>query len=183
MRNQEWYPALPQLHPLDLPQLVLRLLARDAVDGEAALGVVDEAEVLACLLDRDDVHEAGWVGWVGAHFAVNFDEALHYDCLGFAGVEGVFEAALIILSVGGFGVGERGFLRCFLFIPIPDEDDQGHAVPQFVWTRTGFRSVGTAQFVEQPVRWRCQTLLVLADTSLTHLCGGVVEAAVKAGAV
>ena len=92
MRNQEWYPSLAQLHPLHLPELVRRLLFRDAVHGEATLGIVDKAEVLARLLDRDDVHVAGWVGWVGAHFAVDFDEALHDDRFGFAGVEGVFEA-------------------------------------------------------------------------------------------
>ena len=92
MRNQEWNAALAQLHPLDLAQLVLCLLFRDAVDGEAALGIVDEAEVLASLLDTDHVHEAGWVGWVGAHFTIDFDEALHDDCFGFAGIEGVFEA-------------------------------------------------------------------------------------------
>ena len=45
MRNQEWDAALAQLHPLDLAELVLSLLASDAVDGETALGVVDEAEV------------------------------------------------------------------------------------------------------------------------------------------
>ena len=91
MRNQEWYPALPQLHPLDLAQLVLRLFFRDAVHGETTLGVVHESKVLARLLDADDVHVAGWVGGVGAHFAVDFDEALHHDGFGFAGVEGVLE--------------------------------------------------------------------------------------------
>ena len=91
MRNQEWNAALAQLHPLHFPELVLRLLLGDAVDGEAALGVVDEAEVLARLLDADDVHEARWVGGIGAHFAVDFDEPLHHDCLGLARVEGIFK--------------------------------------------------------------------------------------------
>ncbi|KAL8413650.1 hypothetical protein RB594_005060 [Gaeumannomyces avenae] len=59
MRNQEWDSAAAQLDTLDLAELVLGLLGLDAVDGEAALGVVDETEVLAGLLDRDDVHEAG----------------------------------------------------------------------------------------------------------------------------
>jgi hypothetical protein len=89
MRNQEWNAALAQLHPLDLAQLVLGLLVRDAVDGEAALGVVDEAEILARLLDANHVHEAGRVGGVGAHLAVDLDEALHDDGFGLAGVEGV----------------------------------------------------------------------------------------------
>ncbi len=94
MCDQERDAALAQLYPLDLAELVLCLLFGDAVDGEAALGVVDEAEVLARLLDADDVHEAGWVGGIGAHFAVDLDEALHHDRFGFAGVEGVLEAVI-----------------------------------------------------------------------------------------
>lgn len=89
MRNQEWDAALAQLHALDLAQLVFGLLGGDAVHGEAALGVVDEPEVLARLLDRDHVHVAGRVGGVGAHFAVDFDQALHDDRFGLARVESV----------------------------------------------------------------------------------------------
>lgn len=92
MRNQEWDPSLAQLHPLDLAKLVFGLLSLDTVDGEAALGVVDEAEVLAGLLDADDVHEAGGVGGVGADFVVDFDEALHQDGVGLAGVERILQA-------------------------------------------------------------------------------------------
>ena len=40
---------------LDLEELVGRLLRRDAVDDEAALDVVEETEVLARLLDRNDI--------------------------------------------------------------------------------------------------------------------------------
>ena len=92
MRNQEWDAALAQLHALDLAQLVFGLLGRDAVHGEAALGVVHQPEVLARLLDRDDVHEAGRVGDVGADLAVDFDQPLHDDRFGFARVEGVLQA-------------------------------------------------------------------------------------------
>lgn len=62
MRNQEWDSALAQLDTLDLAKLVFGLLGLDTVDGETALGVVDEAEVLASLLDGDHVHEASRVG-------------------------------------------------------------------------------------------------------------------------
>lgn len=41
MRNQEWDTATAQLDALDLAELVLGLLGLDAVDREAALGVVD----------------------------------------------------------------------------------------------------------------------------------------------
>lgn len=91
VRNQEWDAPLAQLHLPHFPQFVFRLLGRDAVYGEAALGVVDEAEGLICLFDADNVHEAGGVGGIGADFAVDADEALHDDCFDFAGVEGVLE--------------------------------------------------------------------------------------------
>ena len=91
VRNQEWDPSLAQLHPLDLAKLVFGLLSLDAVDGETALGIVDEAEVLAGLIDGDDVHEASGVGGVGADFGVDFDEALHQDGVGLAGVEGILQ--------------------------------------------------------------------------------------------
>lgn len=87
MRDQEWDAALAKLHSLDLPELVFSLLGLDAVDGEAALGVVDQAEVLAGLLDADDIHEASGVGGIGADLAINLDQALHDNCLGLAGVE------------------------------------------------------------------------------------------------
>ena len=92
VRNQEWDAALAKLYSLDLAQLVLCLLFSDAVDGETALGVVDEAEVLASLLDGDDVHEAGWVGRIGADFAIDLDQALHDNRLGLAAIEGVLQA-------------------------------------------------------------------------------------------
>ena len=45
-----------ELHLLDLEELVGGLLSGDAVDGEAALDVVKETEVLSGLLDGDDVY-------------------------------------------------------------------------------------------------------------------------------
>lgn len=136
MRNQEWDSALAKLDALDLAELVLGLLGLDAVDGEAALGVVDEAEVLAGLLDGDDVHEAGGVGQVGADLAVNLDEALHEDRLGLAVVEGVLET-------------------------VADEDDQGHAVAELVRTGRGLGGVDAGQLVQEPVGGGAKALLVL----------------------
>ena len=92
MRNQEWYAALAQLHPLDLCQLIFRLFGGDAMDCETALGIVDKTEVLAGFLDRDNVHETGGIGGVGADLAVYFYEALHDDSLGFAGIESIFQS-------------------------------------------------------------------------------------------
>jgi len=91
VRNQEWDTALAKLNALDLAELELSLLGLDAVDGEAALGVVDETEVLASLLEGDDVHEASGEGGVGADLAVNLDQTLHHDGLDLTTVQGVLE--------------------------------------------------------------------------------------------
>ena len=99
VRNQEWDPALAELNALDLAELVLGLLSLDAVDGETALGVVDETEVLAGLLDGDDVHESGGEGGVGADLAVDLDQTLHHDRLDLATVQGVLEAIAKTMSV------------------------------------------------------------------------------------
>lgn len=91
VRNQEWDTALAKLNALDLAELELSLLGLDAVDGEAALGVVDETEVLASLLEGDDVHEASGEGGVGADLAVNLNQTLHHDGLDLTTVQGVLE--------------------------------------------------------------------------------------------
>ena len=136
VRNQEWDPALAKLDALDLAELELSLLSLDTVDGEATLGVVDEAEVLAGLLERDDVHEARGVGHVGADLAINLDETLHHDGLGLAVVEGVLE-------------------------PVAQEDDQREAFSLLVGSGRGLGGVDTRQLVEEPVRGGAQALLVL----------------------
>lgn len=141
MRDQEWDSALAELDALDLAKLVLSLLGLDAVDGEAALGVVDETEVLASLLNGDDVHEAGRVGDVGADLAVDLDQALHEDGLGLAVVEGILEA-------------------------VADEHDQGHAVAELVRTGRGLGSVGSGQLVQEPVGGGAKALLVLLAARL-----------------
>lgn len=139
MRDQEWDSTTAELDSLDLGQLVLSLLGLDSVDGESALGVVDKTEVLASLLDGDDVHEAGGEGDVGSDLVVDLDESLHHDGSGLAVVEGILES-------------------------VSDEDDQGHAVSELVRTGRGLGSVGAGQLVKQPVRGGAEALLVLLAT-------------------
>ena len=136
MRNQEWDTATAQLDALDLAELVLGLLGLDAVDREAALGIVDEAEVLAGLLDGDDVHEAGRVGGVGADLAINLDQALHQDRLDLAAIEGVLEA-------------------------VAEEDRKREALAKLVRARRRARCVCARKLVEHPRRRRAQALQVL----------------------
>jgi hypothetical protein len=89
VRNTVGNSALAKLDALDLAQLVCRLLASYPVDGVATLGVEDEAEVLASLIDRDDVHETRREGGVGADLAIDLDEALHEDRVDLTSVEGI----------------------------------------------------------------------------------------------
>merc|ERR1712194_115636 len=57
--------ATPDLQ--DSAKLELGLLVGDAVDNEATLDVVQEAELLVRLLDGDHIHESSRVGDVGAN--------------------------------------------------------------------------------------------------------------------
>jgi hypothetical protein len=118
VRNQVGNSALAKLHTLDLSKLVLCLLIGDTVDGEASLGVVDEAEVLAGLLDGDDVHQTSGEGGVGADLAINLDETLHADLVDLASVEGILQA-------------------------VAQEDDEGKRVAELVRTGRSLGCVGT----------------------------------------
>ena len=144
MADQVRHSTLAQLHPLDLCQLVFRLLGGNAVDGEAALGIVDETEVLACLLDGNYVHEASRICSICADLAVNFYEALHDDGFGFAGVESIFQS--------GKGQGELLDVdRSSSDPPITDEDNEWHTITELVRTWGWTRRIGTGQFVQKPV--------------------------------
>lgn len=118
MRNQVGNSALAKLDALDLAELVLCLLVCYPVDGEATLGVVDQAEVLAGLLNGDDVHQSRGEGGVGADLAVNLDEALHENGVDLAGVERILQA-------------------------VAEEDDEGKGVAELVRTGGGLGSIGT----------------------------------------
>jgi hypothetical protein len=118
VRNQVGNAALAELHTLDLAELVLCLLVCYPVDGEAALGVVDQAEVLASLLNGDDIHQTGGEGGVGADLAVDLDQTLHENGVDLAGVERILQA-------------------------VAEEDDQRKGVAELVRTGGGLGSVGT----------------------------------------
>ena len=79
MGNNLRHALSTQLDTLHLEELVRSLLWRNTVHDEAALHVVENTEVLTRLLERDDVLEARWEGWVGAHLVINLDDALHGD--------------------------------------------------------------------------------------------------------
>jgi hypothetical protein len=127
MRNQVGNSSTSELNSLDFAQLVLGLLAGDAVDGKATLGIVDQTEVLAGLLNANDIHEAGGVVEIVADLVVNLDEALHHNGVDLTTVEGILQT-------------------------ITEEDNERHALAELVrtWGRSG--SVCAGEFVEQPMR-------------------------------
>lgn len=160
MCNQEWYSSLAQLYPLNFGQFIFRFFCSNAVDCEPSFSIIDETEVLAGLLDRDNIHETGRVCGVGADFPVYFDKALHNDGLGFAGVESILQS----------GKGQRN-LPCrgsnFGHSPIADKDNEWHTISELVRTWGWAGRIGTGQFIQKPMRGRAETLLMLLPTVIS----------------
>lgn len=124
----------------DAAQLELGFLGGDSVDDVAALGVVQEAEVLVGLLDRDDVHVASRVARVAADLAVDLDELLQDD-------------------EGHLAAGER------VFEAVAEQDHHGEALTELVGSVARTRGKDTAHLAEHPVLRRVNTLQVLDKTS------------------
>lgn len=114
-----------ELHALDLAELVFALLLGDAVNSESALDVVEQTEVLARLLERDDILETAWVGVVGADLAVDLDKTLGDN-------EGNLTAGQSVLEL------------------VAEEDREGKRFSEFVRTGRGSGSVGPAELVQHP---------------------------------
>lgn len=93
--DEVWDSLSTELNALDLGELVLSLLGGYPVDGEATLGVVDQPESLASLLDADDIHETSRVCGVRPDLSVNLHEPLHENGLGLAAVQGILEPTTI----------------------------------------------------------------------------------------
>jgi len=87
----------------DLAELVLGLLRSDPVNSEPSLHVVDDTEVLASLLDLDNIHEASGELRISAGLSVNLDQPLLEDGLDLLGVESILqtvpELRLIMLVI------------------------------------------------------------------------------------
>ena len=142
MRDQEWDATSTELYSLDFSKLVLCFSSLYSVNGKSTFGVVDQSEVLAGLLDGDDIHEAGRVGHVGADLAIDLDQALHEDGLGLAVVQRILEA-------------------------VANKDDERHAVAELVRTGRGLGGVRAGQLVQQPVRGGTKALLVLLAVEMS----------------
>ena len=92
VRDQEWDATLSNLHSLDLAQLVFGFALVNSVDGESALDIVHKTEMLAGLIDRDDVHVTRWVCVVCSNLAVDFDQSLHQNLGDFSAGQSIFES-------------------------------------------------------------------------------------------
>jgi hypothetical protein len=135
---------LANLDSLDLAELVSSLLIGDSVDGKSALDVVDKSEVLAGLLELDDIHEASGESGVGSDLAVDLDQSLHENGVNLSAVQGVLET-------------------------VSQEDDERQRLSQLVGTGRRSGSVGAGQLVQHPVGGSCESLeMLLAGVSLVR---------------
>ena len=62
------------------------------MDGESALDVIDQTEVLVGSLEGDDVHESSWEVDIGSDLAVDLDQSLHEDLLDLGTGESVVQS-------------------------------------------------------------------------------------------
>jgi hypothetical protein len=112
-------------HFADLEKFVGSLLGGDAMDSETAFHVIQQAEMFARLFDRDDIHETGRIGRVGAHFSIDFNEALVHDCDDLAPGQSILE-------------------------PVSEKNRKGKGFAESVRTGGWAGSVGAAQLVKHP---------------------------------
>lgn len=147
VRDKVRNALLAKLHPANAAKLVLSLLISDTVDGETALDVVDETEVLAGLGERDDIHETGRESLVSADSAVNLNKTLHQDCSNLTSGKRVLQT-------------------------VTEEDNQWKGLPQLVGAGRRTRSVRAGKLVQHPVIGCGDPLHVLLRTP-SHLRSGL----------
>lgn len=127
---------------LDRAELEGSLLSVDLVSLVATLGIEQDSEVLASLLDGDDVHNAKRETRVSSDFVVNLDQSfLISDDL-----HGLLTAESVAQSVS-------------------EEDGKGDAFSSLVGASTGSGSVNTTELVQHPVGGSSHSLLMLLGTS------------------
>lgn len=135
----------------DLGELVLGLLSSDFVENETALSVVQDTELVARLLDLDNIHETSREVEVSADLAVNLHKLLHSDGHRLLTREGILEA-------------------------VAEDDGERQALTLLVRTRGRLGGINTTHLGQHPVLGGTETLHVLLGTA-SHL--GLVHAAKK----
>jgi len=72
-------------------ELIFSFLRGDLVEDEATLDIVQDSEIVICLFDGQDIHEAGRIFNVSADATIDFDETLHDNLGYFTSSKGVLE--------------------------------------------------------------------------------------------
>jgi len=78
-------------HLPDLEELVGSLLGGDTMDGESALDIVQQTEMLIRLFDRDHIHKSSGVSGVCPDLTIDFDESLVDDRDDFTTSQGILQ--------------------------------------------------------------------------------------------
>ena len=112
---------------LDFAELKFGFFGLQGLEDELALGVVEDSEVLAGLLDGDDVHYSSWEGGVSSNFPIDFYAAflIFHNHRDFSIIEGIFKT-------------------------IPQNHCQGNRLSQFVGTGSGSGSPDSSSFGKHP---------------------------------
>jgi hypothetical protein len=108
----------------------------------ATLGVVEDSEELAGLLNANNVHNAEGETWVSSDFVVNLDQSF-----------------LILNDLHGLLAGE-----CVVE-SVSEKDAQGDALAASVGAGRWSGSVDTTELVQHPVGGSCHSLLMLLGSS------------------
>jgi len=120
----------------DLAELELGLSIVNRGEGEAALGVVQEAELLLGLVDGDNIHETSGEAGVSADLAVNLHKAAHANRESLLAGQSVLET-------------------------LTEDEDNREGVTEGVGAGAGAGGPDTAQLVEHPVLGGIEPLKVL----------------------
>jgi len=113
--------------------LVLELLVVQAVEHVTSLNVEKHTEVLVSLVEGDNIVEATWEVWVGAHTAVDLDKAEHANLLALLLGQGVLET-------------------------VPEDKAQRKALTELVRSGGWAWCPGATHLVEHPVLWGIKPL-------------------------
>jgi hypothetical protein len=62
------------------------------MNRKAALGVIDQLEVLSSLVNADDIHKPSSVGYIGPDFPINLSELLHANLFYFISSQSILKS-------------------------------------------------------------------------------------------
>jgi len=144
--DDEWNTLGSNADLVDAAELVLALFRGDSVDGESALDVIDQTEVLVGSLKGDDVHESSWEVDIGSDLAVDLDQSLHEDLLDLLTGESVVQS-------------------------VTEEENEWETLTLLVGSLGWLRGVHAGKLVQHPVVGSIKPLQMLLLTSGHDLFG------------